>query len=224
MKLYIKLVFCLVVISLSSCDGEFVEADVAINLVYPLADETCEDATLTQNSVEVPFRWSVQGDFNDFVLFVNGEEQSEQITFDEENKQYQAIVSLNYRNEYTWSIVGKRTVDFKSDERTFSTPATFENNNFAPYPVEFEKPITSPGQVIINWSAEDPDGAAATEELRFDVYLDESNPPTTLRDPADLQTPTITINNLERKKYFVMIIAKDKDGNSSSNIISFDGE
>lgn len=224
MKQLLKLLVCTSIFLLVSCEGEFVPAELAINLVYPLADETCEDANLTQNSVEVPFRWTAQGDFNGFTLIVNDEERTETVIFDQENEQYEVIVPLNYRNEYTWSVVGKQTLDFKSDKRSFSTPATFENINYAPYPVVFQKPITSPGQVILNWTGEDADGPAATDELRFDVYLDESNPPTTLRDPVDLKDTSLTINNLERKKYYVMVVAKDKGGNTSSNIISFDGE
>ncbi len=220
----ITIIICLLSLLFSSCDGDFIEADLAINLVYPLANETCEDANLTANSVEVPFRWTAQGDFDSFSLIIDEEVRNAEIVFDEDKQQYEAKVSLAYRNSYSWKVLGKSALDFNSEDRTFSTPATFENVNFAPYPVQFEEPIISPGQVIINWTAEDPDGAAATDDLRFEVYLDESNPPTTLRNTDNSRLTSITVQNLERKKYYVLIVAIDTEGNSSSNTISFDAE
>ncbi len=220
----ITLLICFLSLLISSCDGDFIEAEMAINLVYPLANETCEDANLTENSVEVPFRWTAQGDFDSFSLIIDGETRNAEIIFDEDKQQYEAKVPLAYRNSYSWKILGKSTLDFNSEDRTFSTPATFENNNYAPYPVLIEAPIISPGQVILNWTAEDPDGAAATDDLRFEVYLDESNPPTTLRNTDNSRLTSITVQNLERKTYYVLIIAIDSEGNSSSNTISFEGE
>lgn len=220
----ITLLICFLSLLISSCDGDFIEAEMAINLVYPLANETCEDANLTENSVEVPFRWTAQGDFDSFSLIIDGETRNAEIIFDEDKQQYEAKVPLAYRNSYSWKVIGKSALDFNSENRTFSTPATFENNNYAPYPVLIETPIISPGQVILNWKGEDPDRAAATDDLRFEVYLDESNPPTTLRNTDNSRLTSITVQNLERKTYYVLIIAIDSEGNSSSNTISFEGE
>lgn len=223
MKPYYKLLFLSALLSFA-CEGEYTEAEVAINLVYPLANETCEDATLTPTNVEVPFRWTIQGEFDGFTLVINDIERIEPITYNEENKEYQTTVPLTYRSQYNWRVVGKSVSDFRSEDRSFSTPTIFENNNYAPFPVIFDDPIVSTSQVIISWTAEDPDGASETDELRFEVYLDESDPPTTLRNSDNPRQTSITILNLERKKYFVRVVAIDPDGNSSSNSISFDGE
>lgn len=226
MRISIIALLLLVTLSQTGCDGKFDEADLAISLVFPLANEKCEEGIPeANNTIRIPFRWTAQGNFQSFILEIDGEEIP--ITPESNaNGEFQASRLLGYGKQYTWKVKGiEQVVSFESDVRTFTTPAVPENSNYAPYAVILSSPVPTNGSVILNWTAEDRD-PNETVQLRFDVFLYTADPITLIepiQSKTNLASTTTTFQGLEQIKYWVKVEATDPRGNSSSTIITFDG-
>jgi len=127
------------------------------------------------------------------------------------------LVNLEREKKYYWQVIASDGKDSTaSDIYQFTTAL----NNPPNKPILAAPPNNASDQstsLTLQWVATDNDG----DDLLFDVYLDSSNPPTSLiREKTDADTANLS--NLEKSaQYFWQVIAYDDKDSTASEIHQF---
>lgn len=209
---------------LSCEEGEFIPADLAIELQFPIDNKRCEKGINLpgENAFEIQLQWQVVGAIDSFELFINGEkEENFEPSFDNEGSFYFFRRKFQYSAEnYEWKIAGGNGSGEESPVFTFTTPARATNNNTAPYPVNFSNHSFSNNVLTVNWTTVDLD-AEDNVSLVYDAYYyTDANVSTSTfgerKENLDVEQVQFEIPNFSpTQEYFVLIVARDNSGNES---------
>ncbi|MDC6352366.1 fibronectin type III domain-containing protein [Zeaxanthinibacter sp. PT1] len=212
-------------ILLSACEGEFVESDMAINLVSPIDNETCYDGiSVPGNLLDIPFRWSAQGQFQDFELHIDAINSNKEVINPDNtviktvnSGETQTMVRLNYGQWYQWKVKGNGSESISSKEYTFFSQG-IPDTNTAPAPAVIQVVSNSAGTLQFTWQRpDDPDNSV----LVYDVYFDDQPNPTTQVESNITEIKTVEMTGLQvNKEYYIKVITKENPaGNSSTSIL-----
>ncbi len=196
-------------------------SDAAINLIFPLDGEECQEGEIEDGKISTPFRWNAQGGASVTGLTILNLTDNVDVPTDGLTIASNVAVPLEFGKEYQWQVVGScNNTTVSSTPRTFTTQGP-PNNNVAPYPAVIEIINNANRQATIEWTVDDEDN----EELTFQVFLDKDPDPSTLIS-NNITSPSGDTNRLTRSfdsggTYYVKIVAEDTAGNRSTSIESF---
>ncbi|MBT8321771.1 MAG: hypothetical protein KJO90_08930 [Eudoraea sp.] len=194
-------------------------------LVFPEQNSECTTGVdLNAETSQVEFRWQEAKYTDSYELNVtnvnSGTTQTSTTTA------LSALQPLEKGALYRWNI---RTRNEKTEDIITSETWLFYNagseTSYPPFPAEIVAPLSGASvvrdinnEITLEWISSDVDN----DVERFEIYLDTSNPPTTL-----VASPSVSLNSVkvgvERDTvYFGKIITRDRENNTSdSGVYSF---
>ena len=191
------------------------------NLVYPENGSACLDGIkINKTQSKVTFIWNSSKNANQYEVEIINLNDNYTQTF--QSNERTIMVTLKHGEPYAWSVTSfvNSSSSITSKEWKFYL-AGDGIVNYAPFPPELISPrpsgkvnINSSGQVLLSWTSSDVDGDLSTYEL----YLDKNDGTTLLQTFDEVENTVETGVNVDPGlTYFWKIIAKDRNGNSSSS-------
>nr|WP_321411947.1 hypothetical protein [uncultured Allomuricauda sp.] len=220
------IVFCLLLVSCSSGDGEStsptppIEQPEAATLIFPYENETCHEGhILSDLESEVTFEWDAAAHTDSYVLHIknlnSGNTQSKSTTATSQTEK------LQRNTPYAWHV---ESIADGADETALSPTWKFYNagagkESYAPFPAEVVNPKTganldsSSNILTLSWQGSDPDN----DLMEYDVYFDTVNPPAHFEDTVTSNSLNVSISPGNGTIYFWRIVSRDTENNTSQS-------
>lgn len=191
-------------------------------LITPLDDETCLDGvSINDTQSEVFFSWTPALDAISYEIILTNLFSLNQQIFSVKNNEISLILKKD--EPYQWyvkSIGEEGSLSAESEIWKFYL-AGDAIINFAPFPSDLISPesgstITTDinNNITLSWKASDVDG----DLHKFELYLDQKNPPTLTYDINYTQQEVFFEVEVEKNKtYYWKVIAFDISGNQSDS-------
>ena len=229
MKKLANIIFTsLILVAGLSCEGDSEITEdfppAKATLTFPENNKDCNEGTIVSDTQsEVTFRWNTPANADSFTLKINNLDSgtSQSVT----SKEAEAKVSILRATAFSWSVVSRNSSSSKTSESDvwkFYNAGPPEENH-VPNPATVVNPgldaTVSEGTVSIEWTGSDLDN----DIVSYEVYLDNSNPPTTLAGTST--TNKLNVSVTKDLTYFWQVISIDAIGNkSTSEVFSFTAE
>ncbi len=189
-------------------------------LSFPENNKDCYEGTIVSDTQsEVTFRWSVATNADSYTLKItnldSGSNQS--VT----SKESEATVSILRATAFSWSVVSRSSSSSKTAE---SDTWKFYNagppdENHVPNPATVVSPgldsKVNEGTVSLQWTGSDLDN----DIVEYEVYMDNSNPPTTLMGKSS--SNKLDVTTTKDLEYFWQVISIDAIGNKSTSEVFY---
>jgi len=193
-------------------------------LSFPEKDKDCNEGTIVSDTQsEVTFRWNTPANADSFTLKINNLDSgtSQSVT----SKTAEAKVTILRATAFSWSVVSKSSSSSKtaeSDTWKFYNAGPPEENH-VPNPATVVSPgldtKVNEGTVNLEWTGSDLDN----DIVSYEVYMDNSNPPTTMAGTSTSNKFEVTVT--KDLEYFWQVISIDAIGNkSTSEVFNFTAE
>lgn len=196
-----------------------VQPPQASTLLFPdNLSECTEGEALSNAQSRIQFLWSAGANTDSFTLEVVDLSNNSKNTVNTQNSE--ALLTLTRGNGYAWSVISRNT---GSNETARSATWYFYNSgvavaNYAPFPAELTAPISGSvkpsGPITLYWKGMDID----EENLSFEVFLSNSNPPET--SLGTTQNENLTTVLFASGIYYWRVLASDEAGNTSLSEVS----
>lgn len=222
MRKYTILLFLVIGQTLfNSCDGEFVAAENAIFLSFPVNNEPCRKGTKIGDQIAIPFEWILNGDgLENLQIEIRELDSNKNLLIDEDpiikeinGTQLEDNIPLDYGKWYEWKIVSLDT-DLKSETFSFfSQGEPIEDT--PPFPAEISIQSNNGGNIIFTWERPVYRGSSP---LLYDVYFDQNkNPETRIKNNENEPVPVPLTDLMINSEYYIKVVTKEnrQDGNSS---------
>ena len=210
-----------------SCGEDSVTEDfppAKASLSFPENNKDCNEGTIISDTQsEVTFRWSTPANTDSFTLKINNLDSgtSQSVT----SNSAEAKVTIQRAAAFSWSVISKSSSSSKtaeSDVWKFYNAGPPEENH-VPNPATVVSPgmdsKVNEGTVSLEWTGSDLDN----DIVSYEVYLDNSNPPTTLAGTSTSNKLDVAVT--KDLTYFWQVISIDAIGNkSTSEVFSFIAE
>lgn len=223
-KLNYLFISLLVLTTAMSCGEDSVTEDfppAKAILSFPENNKDCYEGTIISDTQsEVTFRWSKPANADSFTLKIkNLDDGSEQSVT---SKETEAAVTILRATPFSWSVISKSNSSSKtaeSDTWKFYNAGPPEENH-VPDPATVVSPgkdsKVNEGTITLEWNGSDLDN----DIVSYEVYMDNSNPPTTLAGTSTANKLDVTVT--KDLTYYWQVISIDAIGNkSTSEVFSF---
>ncbi len=197
----------------------------AAQLTFPEQNSECTTGTdLNAVTSQVEFRWQTANNTDTYELRVTNVNSgvSQTVT----TAALSARLPLEKGALHRWNVI---TRNAKTESTATSDTWQFYNagsqTNYAPFPAEIISPESGASvirdinnEVTLQWI-----GADIENDISgYEVYLDTTNPPTTLVGSPSVSINTIQVSVASDTVYFWKVITRDREGNTSdSGVFSF---
>lgn len=216
----IIVVFSLIVISCGGSSDDppppppVVENPTTADLVLPLKNEECNQGNIISATLsKVDFEWNKSENTDKYTLVLKNLSTNETT----ETNTSSTTISKNIERgtSFSWHII---SISNSTSKTATSETWNFFNagepvENYIPFPAEVVSPPMgglSDNIVSLKWNGSDLDH----DIVKYEVYLDESNPPTTwLATATDTSLDDVTLSS--NKLYYWTVKTIDNYGNSS---------
>lgn len=193
-------------------------------LSFPKNNKDCNEGTIVSDTEsEVTFRWSTPENADSFNLKITNLDSgtTQSIT----SKIPEATVKILRATPFSWSVISKSSSSAKtseSDTWKFYNAGPPEENH-VPNPATLVSPgmdsMVNEGSISLEWAGSDQDNDIAS----YEVYMDNSNPPTTLAGTST--SNKLEVNVVKDLTYYWQVITIDAIGNkSTSEVFNFTAE
>jgi len=169
----------------------------------------------------VEFSWNASQNTDSYTIVVKNLLTTAQIS--QTTTSTSVTIKLDVGQPYSWFITSSSSV---SSQTASTTKWKFylkgdPTSNYAPFPADLISPKSESnvnvGNVKFEWKGSDVD---ENDTLKFDLYVDSENPPTT-RVKSNLSSSTTNVT-LDAGTYYWKIVTKDSQGsNSDSGVAMF---
>ena len=196
-----------------------------IQLIFPENVSECiEGSIISATQSEVVFRWSSLENTDTYEVHVTNLFLSETRTYSTQNTQLP--ITIERGTPYTWYISSPNNPQsLPSDTWSFYNSGN-QAEYYIPFPAQNIQPengtilTANQNSVLLEWIGNDLD----SDILEYDVYFDETTPPTLYQEKLNKNSISI-ISLTSGKKYYWRITTRDVLGNeSNSNIFTFEVE
>ncbi len=197
----------------------------AAQLTFPEQNSECTTGTdLNAVTSQVEFRWQTANNTDTYELRVTNVNSgvSQTVTTAALSARLPLVKGALHR----WNVI---TRNAKTESTATSDTWQFYNagsqTNYAPFPAEIISPESGASvirdinnEVTLQWI-----GADIENDISgYEVYLDTTNPPTTLVGSPSVSINTIQVSVASDTVYFWKVITRDREGNTSdSGVFSF---
>lgn len=225
MRIIIKLLFVLTIITGISCSGDDGEniiepkADpTAVTLNFPLNNTECHEGTIVSETLsEVVFKWTITSENNSYIVSLKnlntGVVKNYTTVSDE------IPITILRGVPYSWSVISKISGNSKTAEspvwKFYNAGLPVESH--PPFPAEVIEPVmgstVNSGAVTLQWAGSDVDD----DIISYKVLLDTENPPTT--NVGDSSSNSLEVSIESQRVYYWKVIATDAAGNTSDSQI-----
>ena len=218
--IYLFIVLCITCSCSDDSDDVVFNALTAADYISPANNAVCEGTlTVDQSGIEVLLSWNEfsenpTGITYSIVLTNLTAGTSETIMI--ENGVTSTSIVLEPNTAYEWVVTASDSSGQSVTGATGQFHTPYEaTTNYAPFPATLNVPtsqaILAAGNVVFDWSGNDPD-TGETATLTYDLYLGAANPP--VLHTAAIATVNSTVN-LTAGTYYWFVKSKDVNGNAS---------
>lgn len=194
-------------------------------LVFPERNSECTTGVdINAERSQVEFRWQEAKFTDNYELSITNVNTGTTQTIT--TTTLSALRPLDKGALYRWNI---RTLNNKTEDIATSETWSFYNagseTSYAPFPAEVVTPLSGASvvrdinnEITLQWIGADVDN----DIQGYEIYLDTSNPPTTLVASPSVSLSSIKIGVERDTVYFWKIITRDRENNTSdSGVYSF---
>ena len=223
-KSIFRIMYCSIVVILSSCGGEQSPPEpepsndlpLKVTGTLPVNGEPCsdyEEVPSDDSMVLIAFNWN-EAQFADNYELAVMEGTSE--VFSNMYSNLEAQVELQRGKTYTWSVTAKNEFgETPGNSYSFTTPG-MQVGNYAPYAAEINVEFnTNTMEMSVGWVGSDEDSDALVYDVK--VWEDNNLLLEEVEYSLDVLEPIIFMNTW---KYSVEVISKDTAGNFSISTYS----
>lgn len=193
-------------------------------LSFPENNKDCYEGTIVSDTQsEVTFRWNTPANADSFTLKINNLDSgtSQSVT----SKVAEVKVTILRATPFSWSVISRSSSSAQtaeSDTWKFYNAGPPEENH-VPNPATVVSPgvdaKVNEGTVNLEWTGSDLDN----DIVSYEVYMDNSNPPTTMAGTSTSNKFEVTVT--KDLEYFWQVISIDAIGNkSTSEVFNFTAE
>lgn len=216
----------MVVVLLMSCSKDSPpKPPEAALLVFPERNSECTTGVdINAERSQVEFRWQKAKFTDSYELNVTNVNSG--VTQTVTTTAFSALRPLEKGALYRWNI---RTLNNQTEDIATSETWSFYNagseTSYAPFPAEVVTPLSGASvvrdinnEITLQWIGADVDN----DIEGYEIYLDTSNPPTTLVASPSVSLSSIKIGVERDTVYFWKVITRDRENNTSdSGVYSF---
>ena len=206
-------------IALLSCEGKFEPHNPitgTINLSSPLDKELCLDGEKqNDDSLDIPFTWETEDAFDQYRVEVTNSATNTRTDVTVSAKE--AVVNLAPGTQYTWKVVGITNDGEVTSDQTWSFYSQgIPQFGYIPYPAKITVVDNSNNTIDLQWQTTDTDNNITG----YDIYFGTDDPPP-LFGENNTETLLTNIPITTGATYYINVVTKDADGNSSESKIEF---
>ncbi len=220
----IKYILLVLAITLQSCGGSDDSSAPAptelgtFNLIFPNNNEVCtEGIDLSNDMVEIPFRWASSTNATSYSIEVTDTETGQ--NYNTTSNTTSTEIALPKGTQFTWSVTAVSRDNIKDSNANWNFYSEgITTSNHIPFPAKITLEDNKNGTINILWEGLDLDDDIDTYEVYAFNNFTGGNP------QLIANTKETSITNFEiifDTEYFLQVITKDKNGNSSNSKKTF---
>ncbi|WP_246200077.1 hypothetical protein [Maribacter luteus] len=190
----------------------------AATLVFPENNTECLEGTnISDTESSVTFLWNPSDHTDSYIVNLRNLDTNTSQTLNASTNELE--ITLLRGTPYSWTVTSKAN---DTDDTAESDLWKFYNagpavENYAPFPADVEFPTMgasiNAGNTTLSWTGSDVDN----DIISYDIYIDESNPPTTLL--GNTSSNGIAFDAVSGKVYYWKVVTNDTAGNTSTSEI-----
>jgi len=221
-----KFIYTIIILSIIGCSSDSGNntPPIASGYIEPLNNETCAGEDISEDLIEVNFRWSPFEDNENNILeytLTIFDQMTNDVFKMEKTNTTNFKMTLVKGNRYYWNV---SAID-SSGEMVLGSTWQFQTpintvNNYLPFPARILTPSNgltlNTRSIVLRWKGNDPD-TGETETLIYDLYLSQNNPPVIFE--KGLTTPSYS-RTFTSGIYYWKITSIDVNNNKSDSQIN----
>jgi len=188
----------------------------AASLVFPLKNVECnEGKILSKTESLVTFEWNAAELTDSYTVSLTNLETNIKEEFSTANTTLE--IKLLRGTPYSWKVISKvnGSAQIAQSDTWNLYNAGPGTENYAPFPATLISPqmglSVSGSNIVLEWQ-----GSDADDDIdEYEIYMDTTSPPTTLRNTQKSSTFSVPIPT--KTVYYWQIVTKDKHGNSTKS-------